>query len=54
MKVLEKYWFFFSEKAFDKEFIILKINCTSISNNEELEEIFVECFDKIVGKVKYW
>ena len=53
LKMLEDYWFFFSEKAFHTQFIILKINRKSISNNEELEEIFIECFNKIVDKVNY-
>ena len=40
--------------VFDKEFIILKINHKTISKNEELEEILIECFNKIVDKVRYW
>lgn len=40
--------------AFDKEFIILKINHKTISKNEELEEILIECVNKIVDKVEYW
>ena len=40
--------------AFDQEYIILEINHKTIGKNEELEEILIECFNKIVDKVRYW